>query len=180
MVRIGECVRDVTQVVGVAARVVVAAGLVVALLCAALGIAGRAGPAAEIRAAGMGRIEVRMVAHDTTWQAAYLVEAPRGGAAEVPTGREVHVPLGAEVTLALASRDYISDFALPDLGLRDFAAPGLPSAFRFRADRPGRYVLRGDELCGRPHDERSRGLLIVEDPAAFQAWLARRTRESVG
>ena len=121
-----------------------------------------------------------MVAHDTTWHAAYLVEGPAGRAAEVPTGREVHVPLGAEVTLALASTVYISDFALPDLGLRDCAAPGLPSTLRFRADRPGRYVLRGDELCGRPHDERSRGLLIVEDPAAFQAWLRVRTRERVG
>lgn len=120
-----------------------------------------------------------MVAHDTTWQASYLVARPHG-VAEIPTGREVHVPLGAEVVLALASRDYISDFALPRLGLRDFAAPGLPSEFRFRAMRPGRFDLRGDELCGRPHDERSRGWLVVEDPDAFRAWVDRQARGALG
>jgi heme/copper-type cytochrome/quinol oxidase subunit 2 len=125
----------------------------------------------------MRTLEVRMVAHDTTWHAAYLVP---GTSAEVPTGREVHVPLGALVTLELRSSVYISDFELPGLGLRDFAAPGLPSAFRFRAARPGRYLVRGDELCGRPHDERSRGVLIVEEPAAFQAWLLSRTRGNLG
>lgn len=168
MVRIGECVRDVTK------------NIIIAILVAGAAVGCRAGPMANVDVAEMRTIEVRMVAHDTTWHAAYLVEEPAGQSAEVPTGREVHVPLGAEVTLDLRSTLYISDFALPDLGLRDFAAPGLPSELRFRADRPGRYVLRGDELCGRPHDERSRGMLIVEDPAAFRAWLLKRTRESVG
>ncbi|HET8947352.1 MAG TPA: hypothetical protein VFQ07_10245 [Candidatus Polarisedimenticolia bacterium] len=124
-------------------------------------------------------IEVRMVAHDTTWQAAYLVAETRG-VAEIPTGREVHVPIGAEVVLALASRDYISDFTLPALGLRDFAAPGLPSEFRFVAEHPGRFALRGDELCGRPHDDRSRGWLVVEDAASYRAWVDRRTRAELG
>jgi cytochrome c oxidase subunit 2 len=150
VVRNGECVREVTKI------------LILLVGAAALGC--RAGP--EAGAAGMRSLEVRMLAHDTTWHAAYILSA-----AEVPTGREVHVPLGAYVTLDLLSRDFISDFALPAFGLRDFAAPGLPSAFRFRATRPGRYVLRGDELCGRPHDERTRGVLVVEDAAAFRAWL---------
>jgi heme/copper-type cytochrome/quinol oxidase subunit 2 len=167
VVRIGECVREVTKII-------------IAMLVAGAAVGCRAGPVASVHVADMRSIEVRMVAHDTTWHAAYIIEEPAGRAAEVPTGREVHVPLGAEVTLALTSTVYISDFALPDLGLRDFAAPGLPSELRFRADRPGRYVLRGDELCGRPHDERSRGVLIVEEPPAFRAWLQKRTRESLG
>ena len=124
-------------------------------------------------------VEVRMVAHDLTWQAEYLVPLPHG-VAEIPTGREVHVPVGAVVVLGLASRDYISDFTLPALGLRDFAAPGLPSEFRFVAARPGRFDLRGDEMCGRPHDDRSRGWLVVEDAASFRAWLARRSQAQVG
>jgi cytochrome c oxidase subunit II len=96
----------------------------------------------------------------------------------VPTGREVHVPLGAEVRLTLTSRDYISDFTLPQLGLRDFAAPDLPSEFRFRADRAGRYDVRGDELCGRPHSERTRGVLVVEDAASFRAWIRKQSQGS--
>jgi len=138
-------------------------------------VACREQPKADVHA-----VEVRMVAHWPTWHATYLIEEPQGPVTEVPTGREVHVPLGAEVTLALSSRDYISDFSLPGLGLRDFAAPGLPSEFRFRAERPGRFTLRGDELCGRPHDERSRGWLVVEDPASFRAWIGRRARAGLG
>ena len=78
----------------------------------------------------------------------------------------------------LASRDYISDFTLPQLGLRDFAAPDLPSELHFRADRAGRYDVRGDEFCGLPHTDKTRGWLIVEDAAAFRAWMHQRRRDS--
>jgi cytochrome c oxidase subunit 2 len=120
------------------------------------------------------QIDVRLVAQDTSWQASYVLDRSSRGA-EVPTGREVHVPLGADVRLALSSRDYISDFRVPELGLRDFAAPDLPSEFRFRAERAGRYDVRGDELCGLPHTERTRGTLIVEDAESFRAWVRQRT-----
>ena len=63
----------------------------------------------------------------------------------------------------------------PELGLRDFAAPDLPSEFRFRADRTGRYSVRGDELCGLPHTDRARGTLVVEDSESFRAWVRKRT-----
>lgn len=119
-------------------------------------------------------VSVRLVAQDTSWQASYLLQA-RHGSTEWPTGREVHVPVGSDVRLVLTSRDYISDFTVPALGLRDFAAPDLPSELRFRADRPGRYDLRGDELCGLPHTDRTRGTLIVEDTASYRAWVQKRT-----
>ena len=134
--------------------------LVVVIAMAAASAACQVTPKADVRA-----VEVRMVAHWPTWNATYLIEEPHGPAMEIPTGREVHVPLGATVTLALVSPVFISDFRLPALGLRDFAAPGLPSTFRFRADRPGRYRLQGDELWGRPHHERSRRWRVVGDPA---------------
>jgi len=119
-------------------------------------------------------VSLRLVAQDTSWHASYLLPARRGSA-EVPTGREVHVPIGSDVRLVLTSRDYISDFKVPALGLRDFAAPDLPSELRFRADRPGRYDLRGDELCGLPHTDRTLGTLIVEDTASYRAWVQRQT-----
>lgn len=126
-------------------------------------------------------VEVRMVAHAAAWQASYVLAPQGNGAAtEVPTGREVHVPIGAEVRFALTSLDYISDFTLPGLGLRDFCAPGLPSEIRFTADRAGRFALRGDQLCGLPHTDRSRGWLIVEDATAFRSWVERRARGVTG
>ena len=125
------------------------------------------------RSIGVDAVDVRLVAEDTTWRAAYLT-----GQQELPTGREVHVPVGADVRLVLTSRTYISDFRLPELGLRDFAAPDLPSELRFRAARAGRYDVRGDELCGRPHTEKTRGWLVVEDAASFQAWIRKQRRGS--
>ena len=136
------------------------------VLCAALSAC------AAPRSLGVDAVNVRLVAEETTWRAAYL-----SGQQELPTGREVHVPLGADVRLELTSRTYISDFRLPALGLRDFAAPGLPSEFRFRAERAGWYDVRGDELCGRPHSEdKTRGWLVVEDAESFQAWIRKERR----
>jgi cytochrome c oxidase subunit 2 len=144
-------------------------GLACALV-AALGIGGcDAGAAVRVDA-----VDVRLMAQDTSWHASYLLPKRHGATTTVPTGREVHVPIGAEVRLALMSRDYISDFSLPELGLRDFAAPDLPSELRFRADRTGRFDVRGDELCGRPHTDRTRGWLVVEDAASFRAWVHER------
>jgi heme/copper-type cytochrome/quinol oxidase subunit 2 len=119
-------------------------------------------------------VEVEVLAHDTSWTARLLGALEGGAKVKLEAGREVHVPLGAEVTLALSSRDYICLFALPELGVRDFAAPGLPARFTFAASREGRFALRGDELCGLPHGEATRGLLVVESAELFQRWASGR------
>lgn len=121
-------------------------------------------------------VSVRVVAQRTTWHASYILAGPERHSIEVATGREIHVPLGASVTIALASGEYIADFAMPALGVHDFAAPGLPSMVHFRASRAGRYDVRSGELCGLPHDDRSRGTLIVEAAGAYRAWLRTRAR----
>jgi cytochrome c oxidase subunit II len=138
---------------------------IASLFCAALSAC------AAPRRVGVDSVNVRLVAEDTTWRAAYVADQQ-----ELPTGREVHVPVGADVRLVLTSRTYISDFRLPALGLRDFAAPDLPSEFRFRAMRTGRYDVQGDELCGRPHTDKTRGWLVVEDAESFQAWIRKQRR----
>jgi cytochrome c oxidase subunit II len=117
-------------------------------------------------------VDVRILAADTSWSASY------GGPLALRAGREVHVPLGADVRLFLASRDYISIFSAPGLGLRDIAAPGLPRELRFRATTPGVFEVRGDELCGLPHTEKSRGTLVVEEARAFRDWMRERARET--
>lgn len=127
-----------------------------ALLAVALGCARNAPRRVEA-------VEVQVLAHDTTWSATV---------AGRPAQREIHLPLGAAVDLVLSSRDYISLFDLPGLGLRDFAAPGLPARLAFRADRTGSFELRGDELCGRPHTDKTRGRIVVEDAADYLSWKA--------
>jgi cytochrome c oxidase subunit 2 len=121
-------------------------------------------------------VSVLVQAQRTTWHASYFLARSQGQPIEVATGREIHIPIGASVTIALASGEYIADFAMPALGLHDFAAPGLPSELHFRASRAGRYDVRGAEICGLPHDDRSRGSLIIEDADAYRAWIRTRVR----
>ncbi len=123
-------------------------------------------------------VQVSVKAQDTAWSAAYLFQAAPGAVREVATGREVHLPLGANVELSLESRDFICLFAMPGLQLRDFAAPGVAGRFQFRAERSGSYEFRGDEMCGLPHTEKTRGRFVIEEPAAFQAWVHDREKES--
>ena len=122
-------------------------------------------------------VTVRLIAQDRSWRASYVLAAEARRNVEVPTGREVHVPLGAEVHLALNSLDFISAFTVDDLDVRHFAAPGLPTQVTFFADRVGRHELRGDEMCGRPHDARARGWLVIDRPADYQQWVRRHARE---
>ena len=122
-------------------------------------------------------VDVRLDGEGSTWRASLLLPAGKAGAVlEVPVGREVHVPLGAEVRFALTSRDYICDFSLPELDARDFAAPELPGQLRVRPGHVGRYQLRGDELCGLPHGDQARGVLVVEDHGSWKSWVAARRR----
>jgi cytochrome c oxidase subunit 2 len=122
-------------------------------------------------------VAVRVLAQDVSWSGSYLLPAG-AGTREIPTGREVHLPLGADVRLTLQSRDYICLFNMPGLSLRDFASPGLAGSFHFRATQKGSFPFNGDELCGLPHGEKTRGQFIVEEPAEFQAWVHAQSKKA--
>jgi cytochrome c oxidase subunit 2 len=123
-------------------------------------------------------VDVRLIAQDRSWQASYVLATKGGRDVEVPTGREVHVPVGAKVRLALNSPDFISAFTVDDLDVRQFAAPELPTQASLFADRLGRHELRGDEMCGRPHDARARGWLVIDRPADYQQWVRTHARKA--
>ena len=121
-------------------------------------------------------VSLRVVAQRVTWRASYFLTRPAGDFVEVETGREIHVPIGAQVTIAVTSGEFVAELTMPQLGVHDFAAPGLPSEVHFRASRAGRYDVSGGEMCGLPHDDRSRGVLVVEDARAYRAWVREHAR----
>lgn len=123
-------------------------------------------------------IDVRILAHDATWEAHCVLPRADHGAQEVLCGREVHVPVGAEVRLLLASREFICIFSAPRLGLRDFAAPGLPAELRFRPNHEGTFDLRGDGMCGSPHAAELEGRIVVESASAFRVWVRKQAKDS--
>src|SRR6185295_11919521 len=88
----------------------------------------------------------------------------------VVTGNEVHLPLNKPVKVLLRSHDVLHDFFVPQFRARMNIVPGQVSSFWFTPTQPGRYESMCAQLCGVGHPN-MRGFVVVEDDAAFQAWL---------
>jgi cytochrome c oxidase subunit II len=86
---------------------------------------------------------------------------------------EVHVPLGEPVKLLLRSKDVLHNFSVAQLRVKMDLVPGLVTYTWFTPTKTGSYDLLCEELCGIGHFA-MRGRLVVDEPAAFQAWLGRQ------
>jgi cytochrome c oxidase subunit 2 len=86
---------------------------------------------------------------------------------------EVHVPVGQPVKLLLRSKDVLHNFAVAQLRVKMDMVPGLVTYAWFTPTRTGSYDLLCEELCGVGHFA-MRGRLVVDEPAAYQAWLERQ------
>ncbi len=85
-------------------------------------------------------------------------------------GNEVHLPLNKPVKVLLRSHDVLHDFYVPPFRARMNIVPGQVSTFWFTPTKAGRYEALCAQLCGIGHAN-MRGFVVVEDEAAFQAWL---------
>ncbi|WP_428420825.1 cytochrome c oxidase subunit II [Methylibium sp.] len=83
---------------------------------------------------------------------------------------ELHLPLGKPVKLLLRSLDVLHDFYVPPFRARMNMVPGMVTWFWFTPTTAGRFEALCAQLCGVGHPE-MRGYVVVEDEAAFQAWL---------
>lgn len=88
----------------------------------------------------------------------------------VVSGNEVHLPLNKPVKVLLRSHDVLHDFFVPQFRARMNIVPGQVASFWFTPTERGRYEAMCAQLCGVGHPN-MRGTVIVEDEAAFQAWL---------
>ena len=88
-------------------------------------------------------------------------------------GPELHLPLGKPVKLLLRSKDVLHDFAVAELRVKMDMVPGLVSYVWFTPTRAGTFDILCEELCGVGHFA-MRGKVVVDEPAAYQAWLARQ------
>ena len=85
-------------------------------------------------------------------------------------GSEAHLPLGRPVKVLLRSKDVLHDFYVPHFRVKMDAVPGMVSGLWFIPTRTGRFEVACTEYCGVGHHT-MRGLVVVEEEAAFQAWL---------
>lgn len=86
---------------------------------------------------------------------------------------ELRLPLGKPVKLLLRSKDVLHNFSVAQLRVKMDLVPGLVTYSWFIPTRTGAFDLLCEELCGVGHFA-MRGRIVVEEAAAYQAWLDRQ------
>jgi cytochrome c oxidase subunit 2 len=113
-----------------------------------------------------GALEVTAVGHQWWWEFKY----PGLG---ITTADEMHVPNGRPVNVTIESADVVHSFWFPAIGGKRDAIPEHHNHMWFTPDRVGTFPGQCAELCGISHAN-MRMKLMVEEPAAFDAWVARQ------
>lgn len=98
---------------------------------------------------------------------------PNGQDDVVVMGPEVHLPLNRPVKVLLRSKDVLHDFYVPPIRARMNMVPGTVTSFWFTPTKAGKFDILCAQLCGVGHYN-MRGHVVVEDQAAFDAWLAKQ------
>lgn len=83
----------------------------------------------------------------------------------------IHIPLGEPVRFWLRSKDVLHNLTVPQFRVKMDAVPGMESHMWLQPTKVGSYEILCEELCGIAHYA-MRGRVIVEEPEAFQAWVA--------
>lgn len=95
---------------------------------------------------------------------------PAGRDDVVVSSNEMHLPLNRPVKMVLRSHDVLHDYFVPQFRARMNIVPGQVSWFWFTPNKAGKYEAMCAQLCGVGHPQ-MRGYVVIEDDAAFQAWL---------
>ncbi len=90
---------------------------------------------------------------------------------------ELHVPVGRPVIIELSSKDVIHNFALPHMRMAQDAIPGQIIPMWFKPIKTGNYEVICGQLCGLGHYG-MKGMLVVDNPEEYQAWLKERVELS--
>jgi len=99
---------------------------------------------------------------------------PKGQDDIVIAGPIVHLPAGESVHMLLRSTDVLHNFTVPQFRVKMDLVPGLVTYQWFTPTVPGSYEVLCEELCGTGHFA-MRGKVVVDEPAAYQAWLAKQS-----
>jgi cytochrome c oxidase subunit 2 len=107
------------------------------------------------------------------------VDNPLGVDPDDPNGQDdiiiarpiMHLPVDRPVKALLRSTDVLHDFAVAQFRVKMDLVPGLVTYQWFTPTVPGTYEILCEELCGIGHFA-MRGKIVVDEPAAYETWLA--------
>ena len=112
-------------------------------------------------------ITVEVRARQFTWEFVYPDQNV--------TSNVLHVPLGQPVVLKMRSADVIHAFWVPEFRIKRDVMPDRITETMFTGTRLGRFPIVCSRFCGAGHAF-MRSLVIVDQQADFQAWLAQQTQ----
>lgn len=84
--------------------------------------------------------------------------------------QNLYVPDHSTVYLQLKSKDYVYSFALPELGLREVAVPGLNFGLQFNTREEQTLQLKGDQLCGFAHESLIGTVFVRNQDSGYYGW----------
>lgn len=117
-------------------------------------------------------VEVEITAEQFAWNIRYAgADGQFDTADDVATINQLHLPVRDVVLVHLKSKDVLHSFFVPQFRIKQDAVPGITGRLWVSAVKSGNYEIACAELCGLGH-YRMRGFVTIEEPAAFQAWLA--------
>ena len=96
---------------------------------------------------------------------------------DIVTIGELHVPVNRSVIVELSSKDVIHNFAVHPMRIAQDAIPGQIIPMWFKPVKTGSYEVVCGQLCGLGHYS-MKGMLVVDEPAEYQAWLKERVELS--
>jgi cytochrome c oxidase subunit 2 len=117
----------------------------------------------------LGTVNSRQVSSDNPF--GLNPEDPFGRDDILVEGGEVHLPRGRPVKAILRSKDVLHNFFIPQIRAKMDLVPGVVTYFWFTPTRTGTFEVLCAELCGVSHYN-MRGRLVVDEQAAFDAWLS--------
>ncbi len=109
---------------------------------------------------------IEVLGSNKLWSATY----PGSSAGPLVAREELHIPVDTHVVFLLRSVDFAYIFAVPKFRLKEIAVPSLEFKITLPPQASGEFRLVGEQICGDPHSDRSRRV-VVESKAQFSAWL---------
>ncbi len=115
-------------------------------------------------------VKVQVTGERYTWT--FLYPGPHGEFGP-PGGYEaytLHVPVDRPVVLYITSKDVVHSLFIPSLRIKMDALPGMTTATRFIAKKPGTYPIACAEMCGAQHYQMG-SKLVVQSQKGYEEWL---------
>lgn len=116
-----------------------------------------------------GKQDIRLVSSTNTFG---LDPADPKGKDDVQVLNELHVPVNKPVIAYISSKDVIHSFKLLAMRVTQDAIPGMRVPVWFKPVKEGRFQIFCAQLCGNGHANMSGGVVVVDNQASYDKWLA--------